>query len=168
MPDKSKFEREIDKILEQSESGTTDSTARPRSSDRRRSFEPFSPNVPKRKKPNRAAKIKINPGNVIIGGVLLLAVAAFTPVAKIPLAILGMALAITGYVLWFRSGTPGTRNLGARRGLFGRSGETKKSQKIEPQVKYWRGRRIDEKPTQQHRGKIIDFRAPDDDRDDKQ
>ena len=49
-------------------------------------------------------------------------------------------------------------------GLFGRGRSTTQSQSGEPEVKYWRGRRIEEKPAPGDRGKIIEFGSPDDDK----
>ena len=161
MPDKSKFEREIDEILEKTESK---SDSRPSG---RRKFEPFSPTVPKRNPPAYQNPITVDPGKLIIIGIILLAVAAFIPVARLPLAIVGLALAGTGYVMWFRRGGRGSGGSGWR----GRAGGTGSApEKSEPQVKYWRGRRIEEKPdppakssNPDDRGKIIDFGPPPDD-----
>lgn len=164
MPDKSKFEREIDEILEKSEEEDTAPVDESRSSGKHRTFEPFSPNVPKRKLPRRSASIKINPGNVIVVGVILFAIAAFSPVAKIPIAVVGLLLVIVGYALWFRKGSPASRGFGSGGGIFNRGKSAGKTQDNEPQVKYWRGRRIEERAappaTPPERGKIIDFGSP--------
>jgi hypothetical protein len=162
MPDKSKFEREIDEILEKSDnSGPPE---RPQSgSGAHKPFEPFSPNVPKRNKSKRKRTVKFNPGNLIIAGLVALAIAAFTPAAKIPIAIIGAILLIVGYALWFQKGSNRTPHNGPSGGFFGRDGKPGKTEKSEPQVKYWRGRRIEEKPERPDRGKIIDFGSPDDD-----
>jgi len=163
MPDKSKFEREIDEILEKSEDAPSSSKRTKRQSGKHRSYEPFSPNVPKSKPRKRSGSIKINPGNLIIGGLVLLAVAAFTPTAKVPLAILGVALVAVGYLLWFRNGSPTFRGNSGSSRMFGRGKPAAKSESNEPEVKYWRGRRIEDKPEPKGRGKIIDFGSPPDD-----
>ncbi len=165
MPDKTRFEREIDEILEKTEGKTK---AKP---PRQRQFEPFSPTVPKRRSTAKPGPIRFNPGSVIILGVIILAVAAFTPFAKLPLAIAGALTVTFGYVSWFRSG----------RSFSGRASPRSKGNRPtvdsggnEPQVKYWRGRRIEEKPDSpdppgpgdpNDRGKIIEFRSPVDDLD---
>lgn len=157
MPNKTRFEREIDEILEKSEG---DTKSRP---PRKRQFEPFSPNVPKSPPPRKSVAIRFSPGNLIIVGVIVLAVAAFVPVARLPLAILGFALVTVGYVLWFRRGGSFSRGPSARGGVRRSAGSSTKN---EPQVKYWRGRRIEEKPDRsdsqgsKDRGKIIEFRPP--------
>ena len=157
MPDKTRFEREIDEILENAEGETKSKGTR------KRQFKPFSPNVPKRRSPVNSGGIRFNSGSLIILGLLILAVAAFTPAAKVPLAIVGALLVVVGYVSWFRKGgsfSPSRRNAGGRPAE--RSGDG------EPRVKYWRGRRIEEKPElpdsggSPERGKIIDFGSPDD------
>ena len=108
MPDKTRFEREIDEILESSE-------GEPKSKrTRKRQFEPFSPKAPKRRSPVNSGGIKFNPGRVIILGLVILAVAAFTPAAKVPLAIIGALLVVIGYAASFRSG--GGVGFGAKRG----------------------------------------------------
>jgi hypothetical protein len=159
MPDKSRFEREIDEILEKSDS---DNGAK---APRKRSFEPFSPTVPKRRRSRKPTGIKLNAGNLILLGVVLLAVAAFVPVARLPLAVIGFGFVAVGYVLWFRTGGGFSGGLPGRGGA-GRTGGSRAND--EPQVKYWRGRRIEEKPDRpspEDRGKIIEFGAPDDDSD---
>jgi hypothetical protein len=164
MPDKSKFEREIDEILEK-----TDDSAPPerreRGSGTHKSFEPFSTSVPKRKISKRKSTIKFNPGNLIIIGLVVLAIAAFTPAAKIPIAIIGAILLIAGYALSFQRGSNRAAGSGSSGGIFGRGGKSAEPEKSEPQVKYWRGRKIEEKPERPDRGKIIDFGPPDDDQD---
>ncbi|HIN15546.1 MAG TPA: hypothetical protein EYM69_07930 [Dehalococcoidia bacterium] len=154
MPDKTRFEREIDEILESSE-------GEPKSKrTRKRQFEPFSPKVPKRRSPVNSGGIKFNPGRVIILGLVILAVAAFTPAAKVPLAIIGALLVVIGYAASFRRG-------GGR--LRGETRVAERSRGREPQVKYWRGRRVEGKPESPDsggsagRGKIIDFVSPGDD-----
>jgi len=155
MPDKTRFEREIDEILESSE-------GEPKSKrTRKRQFEPFSPKAPKRRSPVNSGGIKFNPGRVIILGLVILAVAAFTPAAKVPLAIIGALLVVIGYAASFRSG-------GGDR-LRGETRVAERSRGREPQVKYWRGRRVKGKPESPDsggsagRGKIIDFVSPGDD-----
>jgi hypothetical protein len=153
MPDKTRFEREIDEILESSE-------GEPKSKrTRQRQFEPFSPKAPKRRSPVNSGGIKFNPGRVIILGLVILAVAAFTPAAKVTLVIIGALLVVIGYAASFRRG-------GRLRGET-RVGERSRGREL--QVKYWRGRRVEEKPESPDsggsagRGKIIDFGSPGDD-----
>ena len=155
MPDKTRFEREIDEILESSE-------GEPKSKrTRQRQFEPFSPKAPKRRSPVNSGGTKFNPGRVIILGLVILAVAAFTPAAKVPLAIIGALLVVIGYAASFRS-AGGVR-------LRGETRVAERSRGREPQVKYWRGRRVEGKPESPDsggsagRGKIIDFVSPGDD-----
>ena len=155
MPDKTRFEREIDEILESSE-------GEPKSKrTRKRQFEPFSPKAPKRRSPVNSGGIKFNPGRVIILGLVILAVAVFTPAAKVPLAIIGALLVVIGYAASFRSG-------GGDR-LRGETRVAERSRGREPQVKHWRGRRVEGKPESPDsggsagRGKIIDFVSPGDD-----
>lgn len=164
MPDKSKFEQEIDEILEKSEENAPAPNRRNRSAGEHRAFEPFTPSVPKSKAPKRPTGIKFNPGNLIVGGLVIIAIAAFLPVATVPLAILGVALVGVGYMLWFRKGSPRFSSTGprTRSGMFGRGNSGDQNQTNEPTVKYWRGRRIEEKPIRRDRGKIIDFGSPDD------
>lgn len=167
MPDKSKFEREIDEILEKSEDEAEPTTSRTRRSGQHRSFEPFSPNVPKSKPNRRLTNIKFNPGTLIIAGIVILALAALTPIATLPIAIVGLALAIIGYALWFRVGQRSSTGSPIGGGFFGRKRSSEQPQNDDPQVKYWRGRRIEEKPQSkksEQRGKIIDFGSPDDDK----
>ena len=92
MPDKSKFEQEIDEILEKSEDlpDTSDSS-------RRSAFEPFSPNVPKRPARTRSSNIALNPSYLIVAGLALLAIAAFTSIARLPVALVGIGLLAIGY-----------------------------------------------------------------------
>lgn len=159
MPDKTRFEREIDEILEKSE-GSAKQRQR-----KRRQFEPFTPTTPKKRPPKKSASIKIDPGYIVILGVIILAVAAFSPAAKTVLALAGAVVLAVGFILWFRTGgsSAGGGSLWARRG--GRPG--KPAAAVEPEVKYWRGRRIENKPPNQppqdpdDRGKIIDFGTPD-------
>ena len=121
MPDKTRFEREIDEILESSE-------GEPKSKrTRKRQFEPFSPKPPKRRSPVNSGGIKFNPGRVIILGLVILAVAVFTPAAKVPLAIIGALLVVIGYAASFRSE-------GGR--LRGETRVAERSRGREPQVKY--------------------------------
>ncbi|MBT3994551.1 MAG: hypothetical protein HOF01_02020 [Chloroflexi bacterium] len=183
MPDKSKFEREIDEILEKTDADDSISTGDPSQSRRPpskpKAFEPFSGTAPKRSQSKkRSTSISLKPGNVIIAGLVILAVAAFTPAAKILIALVGIGLLAIGYVFWFQSGAgqsgSSTSDTG-NRGFFGRNRSPKNSQPSAPEVKYWRGRRIEEKPespkTPKPRdsndsddlGKIIDFRSGDDD-----
>jgi hypothetical protein len=153
MPDKTRFEREIDEILESSE-------GEPKSKrTRQRQFEPFSPKAPKRRSPVNSGGIKFNPGRVIILGLVILAVAAFNPAAKVSLAIIGALLVVIGYAASFRGGGR----------LRGETRVAERSRGREPQVKYWRGRRVEGKPESPDsggsagRGKIIDFVSPGDD-----
>ena len=153
MPDKTRFEREIDEILESSE-------GEPKSKrTRQRQFEPFSPKAPKRRSPVNSGGIKFNPGRVIILGLVILAVAAFTPAANVPLASIGAWLVVLGYAASFRGGGR----------LRGETRVAERSRGREPQVKYWRGRRVEGKPDSPDsggsagRGKIIDFVSPGDD-----
>jgi hypothetical protein len=155
MPGKTRFEREIDEIIESSE-------GEPKSKrTRKRQFEPFSPKAPKRRSPVNSGGIKFNPGRVIILGLVILAVAAFTPAAKVPVAIIGALLVVIGYATSFRSGGGGR--------LRGETRVAERSRGRKPQVKYWRGRRVEGKPESPDsggsagRGKIIDFVSPDDD-----
>jgi hypothetical protein len=170
MPDKSKFEREIDEILEKTETDPKPwSSKRSNSkSSKRRSYEPFSPSVPKGKAPKRSRTggIKLDSGYLIIGGLIVLAVAAFSGFAQVPLAIAGFALLVIGYVFGIRSGS----RSGFSGSGFGRGKTVELPKKAEPEAKYWRGRRIDEKPAEpdqrSDRGRIIDFGTPPDDDDD--
>ena len=165
MPDKSKFERALDEILEKSED------KKPSKRSKRRQFEPFSTNVPKTKTTKTRTPIRVNPGNLIIVGVIVIAIAAFTSVATLPLAITGIAMMIIGYALWFKQGNQLSGGIGWRGG-DGQSSTTSKP--AEPEVKYWRGQRIEEKPESpptpdldepNDRGKIIEFGSPPDDQD---
>jgi hypothetical protein len=174
MPDKSKFEREIDEILEKTGDDLKEIPGKPERPPSSRSFEPFSPSVPKSKRAGRtggrAGLIKLNSGHLVIAGLVILAIAAFTAFAKVPLAIAGIVLLGIGYALWFRGGAGrGSTSYGG--GMFGRGRKPKRPQRNEPEVKYWRGRRIEEKPKRKPesrggRGKIIDFGSPGDDEDD--
>ena len=169
MPDKSKFEREIDEILEKTEKEPLPWTSKREdsSSPKRRSFKAFTPNVPKRKPPRRTSNIKVNVGHLVIVGLILLAVGAFVPVAQIGFVIAGIVLTLVGYVLGLRKGSSGMGGGGFSRGGFFRRGKTSSSAPdIEPEVKYWRGRRIEDKPAPRgDRGKIIDFGSAEDDED---
>ena len=125
-----------------------------------RQFGPFSPKAPKRRSPVNSGGTKFNPGRVVILGLVILAVAAFTPAAKVSLAIIGALLVVIGYAASFRSE-------GGR--LRGETRVAERSRGREPQVKYWRGRRVEGKPESPDsggsagRGKIIDFVSPGDD-----
>ncbi len=165
MADKSKFEREIDEILEKSEDIDPQNTAESKPATSGRRFEPFTPTVPKRPARRRASTIKISPSTLVVAGIVVFAIAAFSPAAKLPIAVIGLALLLVGYYLWFRSGSSFSGGFGAGRGMFGGGRSPKSSNDSEPQVKYWRGRRIEEKPQQQDRGKIIEFGSADDDED---
>jgi hypothetical protein len=164
MPDKSKFEREIDEILEKSDDD--------KGSGGKRTFEPFSPTVPKTGPKRRPGTgMKLNSGQMIIGGLVLIAIAAFVPAVQVPLAAAGLALLVVGYVMWFRGGSRGSSGSAGSSGigLFGRGRMPKVTRKSEPEVKYWRGRRIEDKPKRSDRpnrtrdkGKIIDFGSADD------
>ena len=180
MPDKSKFEREIDEILEKTNAddsicaGTTGDAGQPRQpASKPKAFEPFTGTASKRSRgKKRSSSISLKPGNLTIAGVVILAVAAFTPSAQISIALVGVGLLAIGYLLWFRSGAgrlgSDTSNTGPI-GFFGRNRSPKKSQTSTPEVKYWRGRRIEEKPESpkapesNDQGKIIDFRSSEDD-----
>ena len=109
MPDKTRFEREMDEILESSE-------GEPKSKrTRKRQFGPFSPKAPKRRSPVNSGGTKFNPGRVVILGLVILAVAAFNPAAKVSLAIIGALLVVIGYAASFRSGGSASgRNAGGR------------------------------------------------------
>ena len=99
----------MDEILESSE-------GEPKSKrTRKRQFGPFSPKAPKRRSPVNSGGTKFNPGRVIILGLVILAVAVFTPAAKVPLAIIGALLVVIGYAASFRSGGEGV-GFGAKRG----------------------------------------------------
>ena len=162
VPNKSRFEREIDEIIDKSERETKSKPAR------RRQFEPFSTKAPKRRSTPNSGAFRFNPGSVIIIGVLVLAVAAFTPIAKLPLAIIGGLMVAFGYISWFRTGGSSSgRASGQSTGDRPAGDSTAKK----PQVKYWRGRRIEEKPGSRgpsdsddpgDRGKIIEFGPIDD------
>ena len=163
MPDKSKFERELDEILEKTEDNPAPPSERQRSAGQHRAFEPFATNVPKSKPPKRNSSIKFNPGNLILGGLAIVAIAAFIPAAQLPVAVLGIILVVVGYILWFRKGSSIEDNPPSTSGMFGRGKSPDKSQPSEPEVKYWRGRKIEDKPAPRDSGKIIDFGSPDDD-----
>ena len=174
MPDKSKFEREIDEILEKTENEPLPWTSKRKKarSPKRKSFEAFTTSVPKQKPPRQGSSIKLNAGHLVVVGLVLLAVGAFVPFAQIGFVITGIVLTLVGYVLWFRTGS--SRTGGGRMGgagfsggqLFGRGKTSSKTSDGEPEVKYWRGRRIEEKPEQHgNSGKIIDFGSTDDDDD---
>jgi hypothetical protein len=175
MPDKSKFEREIDEIIENTDAydsiniGATDKS---RQASKPKAFEPFSGTTPKRspsKKPSPSISLK--PGNLTIAGMAILTFAAFTPVAQIPIALVGVGLFVIGYVLWFQSGTSqleGSSSTTGGTGFFGRNRSPKKSESPTPEVTYWRGRRIEQNPKSSRsadsndQGKIIDFRSSND------
>ncbi len=178
MPDKSKFEREIDEILEKSDTDRGSKGRNRPESRGRQSFEPFSPSVPKSGPVKRSrTRFKLNSGYLIFGGLILLAVAAFSSAAQLPLAIAGLALLVAGYMSGIRGGSRGgSSGTGSLGGMFGRGRGPRRKRKSEPEVKYWRGRRIEEKPEQREgpgrpghggrgddRGKIIDFGSPQDD-----
>jgi hypothetical protein len=153
MPDKTKFERELDEILEKTER-ESEKSGRKRD---HRSFEPFSPSVPKSTRPkNRKPIVIFNPGQLVIVGLVILAIAAFISTAQVPIAVTGFVIMGIGYVLWFGKGN---RFAGSFKGV--QTGRIKR--KPEPEVKYWRGRRIEDKPKSRNKGKIIDFGSPDDD-----
>jgi hypothetical protein len=170
MPDKSKFEREIDEILEKTEKEPLPWTSKRKNSrsPKHRSFEAFSTSVPKSKPPRRSSSIKVNAGHLVVAGLVLLAVGAFVPFAQFGFVIAGIVLTLVGYVLWFRNGSSRMDGGGFSGGqMFGRGKTSSRTPDIEPEVKYWHGRRIDEKPEQRGgRGKIIDFGSTDDDDDD--
>jgi hypothetical protein len=152
MPDKTKFERELDEILEKTER-ESEKSGRKRD---HRSFEPFSPSVPKSTRPkNRKPIVIFNPGQLVIVGLVILAIAAFISTAQVPIAVTGFVIMGIGYVLWFGKGN---RFAGSFKGV--QTGRIKR--KPEPEVKHWRGRRIEDKPKSRNKGKIIDFGSPDD------
>ena len=169
MPDKSKFEREIDEILEKTDKEPFSWTSKRKDSrsTKRRSFEAFTPTVPKSKPPRRGSGIKVNAGHLVVVGLVLLAVGAFLPVAQLGFVVAGIVLTLVGYVLWFRKGSSGMGDSGFSGGqMFGRGKKTSSTSNNEPEVKYWRGRRIEDKPEQRgDRGKIIDFGSSNDDDD---
>lgn len=170
MPDKSKFEREIDEILEKTEEEPLPWTSKRKNSrsPKRRSFEAFSTSVPKSKLPRRGSSIKVNAGHLVVVGLVLLAVGAFLPVAQAGFVVAGIVLTLVGYVLWFLKGSSrmGGGGLSGSQ-MFGRGKTSSRTPDVEPEVKYWRGRRIDEKPEQRgDRGKIIDFDSSKDDDED--
>jgi len=170
MPDKSKFEREIDEILEKTEKEPLPWASKRKNSrsSKRRSFEAFSTSVPKSKPPRRGSIVKVNAGHLVVVGLVLLAAGAFLPVAQAGFVIAGIVLTLVGYVLWFRKGSSRMGGGGFSGGpMFGRGKTSSRTPDIEPEVKYWRGRRIDEKPEQRgDRGKVIDFDSAKDDDDD--
>lgn len=168
MPDKTRFEREIDEILEKSERDPEPDSPPPP----KKRFEPFSPTVPKRRRPAKSRAIRISTGSVIVFGLVVITIGTFSPVAQLPLVVFGFTLVAINYVLWFRGrgGSFFGRTKGGRadgRGPGG--GPDGNPADREPQVKYWRGRRIEEKPVSPNprgpggaadRGKIIEFRPP--------
>ena len=105
---------------------------------------------------------------MIIVGLVILAIAAFSPAARLPLAIVGILTVVAGYVLWFRKGGTISGRV-SRRGGGSRPADGPGDSG--PQVKYWRGRRIEEKPERPEPGKrddggkIIEFEPPVDDLD---
>jgi hypothetical protein len=172
MPDKSKFEREIDEILEKTDKEPLPWTSKRKDSrsTKRRSFEAFTPSVPKSKPPRRGTGIsgvKVNAGHLVVVGLVLLAVGAFVPVAQLGFVVAGIVLTLVGYVLWFRKGSSRMGGGGFSGGqMFGRGKTSSSTPNVEPEVKYWRGRRIEDKPEQRgDRGKIIDFGSSNDDDD---
>ena len=89
MLDKSKFEREIDEILEKSDDDKG-------SAERRRTFKPFSPTVPKSEPKRRPGTgVKLNYGQLIIAGLVLIAIAAFVSAVQMPLAIVGVIILVS-------------------------------------------------------------------------
>ena len=161
MPDKSKFERELDEILEKSEESSAPQSGRRRSAGKHRTYDPFSPNVTKSKPPKRSSGIKLNSVTLILGGLVVIAIAAFIPTAQLPVAILGVIPLLIGYLLWFRKGSSRTGNFGSTSGMLGRDKSSEIPDKAEPEMKYWRGRRVDDKSEPRDQGKIIEFPPPD-------
>tara|TARA_Y100001934_G_scaffold283899_1_gene409440 strand:+ start:17766 stop:18266 length:501 start_codon:yes stop_codon:yes gene_type:complete len=163
MTDKSIFEQEIDKILEKSDDLPTGSN----SSDRP-TFEPFSPTVPKRPGRERLSNVALNPSYLIIAGLALLAAAAFTSFARVPVALVGIGLLAIGYYLSLKRGLFAQSGFWGGRSIFSRCKSLEPTSIDEPQVKYWRGRRIEPKPDRpvnqprQDKGKIIEFTQHDD------
>lgn len=82
-------------------------------------------------------------------------------------------MVVVGYASWFRKGGASSRfgRIGRARRPGAGSRPAGESTDNEPQVKYWRGRRIEEKPDPpdsgdpNDRGKIIEFGPPVDDLD---
>jgi hypothetical protein len=161
MPDKSKFERELDEILEKSEDSSAPQSRRRRPAGKHRTYDPFSHNVTKSEPPKRSLGIKLNSGNLILGGLVAIAIAAFIPKAQLPVAILGVILLLIGYLLWFRKRSSSSGIFVSASGMFGRGKSSEIPDKAEPEVKYWRGRRVDDKSEPQDQGKIIEFPPPD-------
>ena len=163
MPCKSKFEQEIDQILENSDDLPTGSN-----SSHRPPFEPFSASVPKRPGRTRPSNVDLNPSYIIISGLVILVVAAFTSTARVPVALLGIGLLATGYYLSFRLGTFAQSGFGGGGSLFSRRKSPRTTSNDKSQVKYWRGRRIEPKLSRpvnqqkQDRGKIIELTQDDD------
>ena len=161
MPHKSKFEREIDEILKKTDAGDpigAGGTGQSRQSSKPKTFEPFSGAAPKRSQgKKRSSNINLKPGNPIVAGLVILTVATFTPAAHIPIALVGVVLLVIGYILWFRSGAGrlgGSTSATDNTGFFGRNRSPKKSQSP----------RVPDSNDSNDRGKIIDFRSPDEDK----
>jgi hypothetical protein len=169
MPDKSKFEREIDEILEKTENEPLPWASKRKNSrsPKRRSLEAFTPSVPKSKPVRQGSGVKVNASHLVVIGLVLLAAGAFLPVAQIGFVVAGIVLTLVGYVLWFRKGSNRMGGNGFSGGsMFGPSKTSSRAPDIEPEVKYWRGRRIEDKPEQRgDSGKIIDFGSANDDDD---
>tara|TARA_A100001037_G_scaffold148782_1_gene134374 strand:- start:291 stop:791 length:501 start_codon:yes stop_codon:yes gene_type:complete len=163
MPYKSKFEQEIDQILENSDDLPTGSN-----SSHRPAFEPFSASVSKRPGRTRPSNVYVNPSYIIIAGLVILAIAAFTSTARVPVALVGIGLLATGYYLSFRLGTFEQSGFGGGGSIFSRRKSPRTTSSDESQVKYWRGRRIEPKqgrPVNQQKqdiGKIIELTQDDD------
>jgi hypothetical protein len=175
MPDKSKFEREIDQILKKTEGDPEVWSSNRQSSEssksrKRRAYEPFSTTVSKSKSSKRAGAatggIKLDSGYLVLGGLIVLAVAAFTSFAQLPLAVIGVVMLAFGYFVGFRKGSFAS----VAGGGFSRRRTPGPVRKSESEMKYWRGRRIDDRPAEPPEdrgdsGKIIDFGSPNDDDD---
>ncbi len=163
MPYKSKFEQEIDRILENSDDLPTGSN-----SSHRPAFEPFPASVPKRPGRTGRSNVDLNPSYIIIAGLVLLAVAAFTSTARVPVALVGIGLLATGYYQSFRLGSFAQSGFGGGGSIFNRRKSLRTTSSDESQVKYWRGRRIEPKlgrpvnQQKQYRGKIIELTQYDD------
>ena len=169
MRDKPKFEREIGEILEKTDADDSD-TARAsdksRQASKLKTFKPFTGTAAKRRQSKkRSQSINLKPSNLIIAGLVILVIGALTPGANIPISLVGVGLLVTGYLFWFQSGAGqscGSTSDTGSTGFFGHNRSPKKSQSAAPEVKYWRGRRIEEKPESPMASKLRDLKDLDD------